>query len=243
MKKLSCIVFSLLLIALLAACGKTTTPTPSQTPESMPTPSPETAEPLSNSIGNLEDIKVTYETDNALNQAIVTVKNGGPYTFTGDIHVYFYDSNNKQVGYDMIIIENLKADNSTYARINLSKTPVASFNYRYAQGYSFTEEAPASEGTLDEELSAELAETMNKNFGNAYGNPTSWYKYIDKIEVYNGAGYNYAIIVVNSTDTEIVDRIGNIIIGNYSQKYNQHFNLSRVIVQDSSGTVLFEKAA
>jgi len=230
MKKLSYFVFSLLLIALLSSCGKKTAPSSTQAPESSPVPTP--------TLGNLEDIKVTSEVDNTLNQAIVTVKNDSPYTFTGDIHVYFYDLNDKQVGYDMLIIENLKAGNSTYARINLSKTPAPSFKYRFAQGYSFAEDAPASEGTIDEALSAELADTIEKSFGT-----TSWYKNIDKIEVYTVAENNYAIIIVNSSDEDIVSRIGNTVFGNYSQKYNQHFNLSRVIVQDSSGTVLFEKAA
>ena len=242
MRRIICIFLSCFLFVITAACGNTAAkPSPTQTagvspsiiPSAVPSPTPTAA------LGSVDDIKVTYELDSTLSQAIVFVKNTGTYTFTGDIHVYFYDSERKKVGYDMLIIKDLTAGNSTYVRIKLSKTTGLSIKYDFASGYKFTKGTSSSGGVIDDTISKELITVMNENFGNAYGNPTSWYKYIIKIEVYKATGYNYAVITVNTTDKESVDRIGNTVFGNYLKKYN----LSRVTVLNNAGAKLFERAA
>lgn len=188
----------------------------------------------------LKDIVVTYEVDEMMRQAIVTIENTGSMTFDSSVGVHFQNSSGKSIGDDMIFVESLAAGNSTYARIDLDEIDVADFDYNF-NSPSFEAGPTSSGGTRDDAASASLSTEFEGSFGGA-GNPewaTSWYHFVVDISVYSGTDGNYAVVTVSDDiDSESSDRIGNTIFANYLQD----FALTSVSVVNSTGEELFLKA-
>ena len=65
---------------------------------------------------------------------------------------------------------------------------------------------------------------------------TSWYKYIENLEIYSsGSGY-YAVVTVSSDATdEATDRIAHSVLANFDNP-----NLIKTIVNDASGNQIKE---
>ena len=89
---------------------------------------------------------------------------------------------------------------------------------------------------LDEELSAAATKYMDEGFGHAYGNPTSWYDYIDNIFIYSTPNDNYTATIFVSPDCQDADRIGNALMMNFDD-----VTIDYVMVVDDSGNILFER--
>lgn len=189
----------------------------------------------------LKDISVEMKIDEVLSQAIVTVSNNSTKTFSGNVFVRFYDLNKKRVGSDMLMVEELPAGNSTYARLSIDAVYNITMEYEIPSPV-FSEGAVNAGGTLNEASSKSLAEEFELSFGGA-GNPewaTSWYGYVTAIEVHEAAGGNYALITVkDGTPQDAVDRIGNCIFANYSPDYS----LGSVRIITSDGSTVFTRSA
>ena len=93
-----------------------------------------------------------------------------------------------------------------------------------------------NEVVLDEELTALASQYMNESFGNAYGNPTSWYKYIENIFIYSTPNDNYTATIFVSSDCQNADTIGNSLMMNFDE-----ITISYVIVVDDAGNLLFDR--
>lgn len=89
---------------------------------------------------------------------------------------------------------------------------------------------------LDEELSAAATKYMDEGFGHAYGNPTSWYDYIENIFIYSTPNDNYTATIFVSPDCQDADRIGNALMMNFDD-----VTIGYVMVVDDSGNILFER--
>lgn len=89
---------------------------------------------------------------------------------------------------------------------------------------------------LDEDLSAAATKYMDEGFGHAYGNPTSWYDYIENIFIYSTPNDNYTATIFVSPDCQDADRIGNALMMNFDD-----VTIGYVMVVDDSGNILFER--
>lgn len=187
----------------------------------------------------LENIKVTASLDEMMGYEKVTIENTSSYVFTSSVHVKFYNSNNKMVGNDTIFVESLAPGNSTWANISVSELGELSFKYDFSMNYEFTEPQSVSNNqTVNENWSAELNEKMS-GFQN-----TSWYPFIEEINVYNGDAERDAMVVAivsSNTSQEDVDRIGNTVFGNFAfgTGTDRSFDVISVSVQNSNGDELF----
>lgn len=253
MKKLFVGIIAALLTVSLFGCGAEQDVSRSVSEESSKTESvniPSENEDSSDSSGaesskleekNLESIKVTYEdggTVDGKTKMTVWVENTGEKIFTGDIHLYFYNGDHKKTGYDMIIVENLKPGQKTYCNIFTTPSESVEFKYDFSKLYKFEEDVTESGAELDDEKSKELSEMMEGSFGGA-GNPefaTSWYKYIENLEIYSGDSGYYAVVTVSSDATyEATDRIAHSVLANFDNP-----NLIKTIVNDTSGNQIKE---
>lgn len=95
-----------------------------------------------------------------------------------------------------------------------------------------------SEAELDDEKSKELSEMMEGSFGGA-GNPefaTSWYKYIENLEIYSGDSGYYAVVTVSTDATdEATDRIAHSVLANFDNP-----KLVKTVVNDTNGNQIKE---
>lgn len=253
MKKLFVGIIAALLTVSLFGCGAEQNVSQSVSEESSKTESvnmpsenegssePSNAESSEPEEKNLESIKVTYEdggTVDGKTKMTVWVENTGEKIFTGDIHLYFYNGDHNKTGYDMIIVEDLKPGQKTYCNIFTTPSESVEFKYDFSKSYKFEEDVTESGAELDDEKSKELSEMMEGSFGGA-GNPefaTSWYKYIENLEIYSGNSGYYAVVTVSADPTdEAVDRIANSVLANFDNP-----NLIKTIVNDTSGNQIKE---
>ena len=187
----------------------------------------------------LENIKVTASLDEMMGYEKVTIENTSSYVFTSSVHVRFYNSNNKMVGNDTIFVESLAPGDYTWANISVSELGELSFKYDFSMNYEFTEPQSVSNNqTVNDDWSAEMTEKMS-GFQN-----TSWYPFIEEINVYNGDGERDALVIAivsSNTSQEDIDRIGNTIFGNFAfgTGANRSFDVISVSVQNSNGDELF----
>lgn len=254
MKRIYALMLSVIMILTLTACGDSEDVLESeqnsveeqnsieeQIQEEVQPEEPAEENPNVNDEDLLKDIVVTYEVDEMMQQAIVTIENTGSMTFDSSVGVHFQNSSGKSIGDDMIFVESLAAGNSTYARINLNEIDVADFDYNF-NSPSFEAGPASSGGTRDDAASASLSTEFEGSFGGA-GNPewaTSWYHFVTDVSVFSSNDGSYAVITVSDDiDQESADRIGNTIFGNYSKD----FSLVSVSVINSAGEELFLKAS
>lgn len=200
----------------------------------------------------LEKIAVSYEDGGELNgqhKMVVWVQNNtDDQVFTGDIHLRFKNADNKSVGYDMIIVEDLEPQTETWCNIFCEPASEYTFEYNFAKEYSFTTSSTSLDGdddgeeerALDSGLSDSLTKMMYDNFGGS-GKPefaTSWYQYIEKLEVFENSDGTYsAIATLNGGDAEAADRITNTIYANFKD-----VELHSVISQDAEGNALSSRS-
>ncbi len=248
MKKRALFATGLSLCLFLTACGEQAAKAPTAAVSSSQGPAPSSASAAASAnidasekdmSGELENIKVSAALDEAMGYEKVIVENQGTYIFTGDIHIRFYNSNNKIVGRDMMIVESLAPGNRTWANISVSELGELSLKYEFADSYEFTVPQLAdSSDSPDEAWSAELTESMS-SFQTA-----SWYSCIETINVYKGDEDRDATVIVlvntNTTD-EQANRIGNAVFGNFAfgDGSNRSFDVVSVSVQLADGTELF----
>lgn len=195
---------------------------------------PESSEPKEDK--NLESIKVTYEDGGSSNdqqKMIVWIENVGDQVFTGDIHLTFYNGDNKKIGYDMAILEGLKPGEKQYCNIFVVPSELIQFKYDFSSSYKFEGDATESGAKVDNEKSKELSEMIKSSFGGD-GNPefaTSWYKFIENLEIYSGESGYYAVVTISSDATdEAVDRISNSVLTNFNNP-----QLVKTVVNDADG--------
>ena len=121
----------------------------------------------------------------------------------------------------------------------MSELGELSFKYDFSMNYEFTEPQSVSNNqTVNEDWSAEMTEKMS-GFQN-----TSWYPFIEEINVYNGDGERDALVIAivsSNTSQEDIDRIGNTIFGNFAfgTGADRSFDVISVSVQNSNGGELF----
>jgi|AGTN01.1.fsa_nt_gi hypothetical protein len=193
----------------------------------------------------LEDISFSCELDEALFQAIVSIENNGSLTFDATVTVYFYGYDESLTGWDVILVEGLTAGNFTYARIDLDTPYFAKWEY-HVSDYSFTKGVTISGGTINTEISEQLAYEFDQGFGGA-GDPeyaTDWYAYVTKIEVYDSADGQYAVITTTGAGQSDADLIGNAIFANYvySDKSRVGEIAVVIVVDEATGDKLYERA-
>ena len=109
-------------------------------------------------------------------------------------------------------------------------------NYSDTVSSDTNDNSDQNEVVLDEELTALASQYMNESFGNAYGNPTSWYKYIENIFIYSTPNDNYTATIFVSSDCQNADTIGNSLMMNFDE-----VTISYVIVVDDAGNLLFDR--
>ena len=98
------------------------------------------------------------------------------------------------------------------------------------------QEIKINEIVLDEELTAIATQYMDESFGNAFGNPTSWYKYIENIFIYSAPNDNYTATIFVSSDCQDADTIGNALMMNFDE-----VTINYVMVVDDAGNLLFDR--
>ena len=113
--------------------------------------------------------------------------------------------------------------------------PVDNIAYSWSD-VEFTE-SPIKEAnkTLDVDATKELTDDVHMNFGGA-GNPeykTSWYDYIEKIEVYTDGKSKWAEVTLNISESKKCDQIARAIL--YLEDY-----LIRVKALDTSNNQILE---
>jgi predicted small lipoprotein YifL len=191
---------------------------------------------------NLDLIIVSMEVDAVLSQAIVTVKNDSPLSFTGDIYATFKNAQGSFVGSDLIFVEGLPPGNSTYARIAISEIESITMEHRFENGYKFEENVNTIDATLDAALTDSLFKEFSSSFGGG-GNPeyaTSWFKHLVKLEVYALDDGNMATMVVkDDADEAAIQSLGNALFANFKNA----FDLKKVNVVNESGETVFNKEA
>lgn len=181
----------------------------------------------------LDKILVSYKA-NSSKEMQVDIKNTSDKVFTGDIHVYFFDKNGKEVGYDMLMIEDLKAGNTGLCNVRVEATP-DDMDYSFSSEFKFTDDKIA-EGKLNEELTTELATDLADSFGNEYFT-AEWYPSIKSVEVFSTDDeINYIVATVS----EGGDEIGNILFGNYV--FGDKSDFVKVIVKNEDGNTVFTKS-
>lgn len=191
----------------------------------------------------LDNIIITYKADTIIKDGkqriIVYVENKSQKIYSGNIHLYFENNSGKNLGSDMVIIEDLGVGQKTWCNVYITPSDDIRFSYKFASDYKFTEPKKASEGELDEVLSQSLAEMMYENFGGAW-NPefaTSWYQYIKQLEVYKKDNEYYAVAIVTTNNESNIKTIGNAILFNF-----RDVNLKEVFVRDEAGNILFQNS-
>ncbi len=141
MKRFFAITLALSLFLSLSACGSTAIEPQDQ---AAPEETEDAKEPADVSATSLEDvdttllesITVTYEMDETLNQALVTVTNTGASIFSGTINVSFQNAAGDSVGQGSIFIEDLTTGNDIDAKIDLSAMTNVEFSY-HIRSYTF----------------------------------------------------------------------------------------------------------
>lgn len=185
----------------------------------------------------LEKILITYKVDSIADDKQimqVSIKNTTDKTFTGDIHIYFEDKEGKEIGYDMAIVESLKAGNTTICNIKAKviKEEDVKIDYNFSDKFSFTDDN-ITEGTLNKELSNKISKSMKESFGNEHFT-ADWYPSITNIEVYETDNEKYIVATV----TDDGEKIGNILFGNFAYGEDK---ISKIIIKDKEDNVLFTK--
>lgn len=190
----------------------------------------------------LQQIELTYGEDPPFNdRQIITVwaENKSNKIFTGDVHITFKDGQNKIIGSDMIIIEDLKPNSKTYAKLSVKPSRIIEMSYSFAKGYSFVEDNIGKEGTVDEALTESLTQYMYESFG-GFGRKefaASWYEYLIELKVYRDDEVYYAIVIAGTKDEAIVERIAMTVLANFKE-----VELSKVIVKDKNDNILTERS-
>ncbi len=190
----------------------------------------------------LELIDLTYEVDPPYNDkqiATVWVKNESEKIFTGDIHIYFLNEGKKRIGYDMLIIEDLKPYSKQYAKIQMEPSKTINMEYNFSKEYSFIEDTIGDKGILQEDLSKTLTKDIYENFGGS-GNEdfaASWYKNIVELAIYKDEDVYYSIVTVDTEDEISIERITMTVLANFKE-----VDLSKVITKDKNGDTLIERS-
>lgn len=109
-------------------------------------------------------------------------------------------------------------------------------NYSDAAVSDSDDNSDENEIVLDEELTAIATQYMDESFGNAFGNPTSWYKYIENIFIYSAPNDNYTATIFVSSDCQDADTIGNALMMNFDE-----VTINYVMVVDDAGNLLFDR--
>lgn len=109
-------------------------------------------------------------------------------------------------------------------------------NYSDAAVSDGDDNSDENEVVLNEELTAIATQYMDESFGNAFGNPTSWYKYIENILIYSAPNDNYTATIFVSSDCQDADTIGNALMMNFDE-----VTINYVMVVDDAGNLLFDR--
>ena len=182
-----------------------------------------------------QQIETTYKTDTGLNQVIFTTKNGSSANFTGKIF-FAITSGTTTVNGGYLEIIDLPAGQSSVSRIDVNTTENLIISVEVSEG-EFGSAFVAEPGSLDSKASSELSDAFSEDFGYKEF-ATSWHKYVDSIEVFDG-GQRSVVIVVNGGSPDDINRIGSAVFANYKKE----FDFSLVIVKDAAGTEIWRKDA
>lgn len=178
--------------------------------------------------------KIIVKGEISSEKTVVTVENKTDKVFTGDIHVYLRDGK-KSIYTDMVIVEDLKPGNQTYANLICDKANSdTTFDYEFSNSVEFSEDSTKNEegSKKDDSMTKALSENFELNFS-----ATSWSKNVSEIAVFGTENNFYAEIVVDTDDNESIKNITNAILFlDIDGK-----NLDKVIIKDKQGKTLNQK--
>lgn len=188
---------------------------------------------------NLEKIELTYELQDILDKkqkVVIWITNNSDKILSGNLRIDIKSRENHILAIDSFLIDDLKPGQKKYVIMMADTTyPVDNIAYSWSD-VEFTE-SPIKEAnkTLDVDATKELTDDVHMNFGGA-GNPeykTSWYDYIEKIEVYTDGKSKWAVITISTKDPNKSNSIGRAIL--YTPDY-----LSKVILIDEKQNKISE---
>ena len=166
----------------------------------------------------IEKIEVTYEIQDIYEKkrkVVIWVYNNSDKILSGNLRIDIKSCEDHILAIDSFPIDDFKPGQRKYSVIMADTTyPVDKVLHTWT-AVEFTEPSiKETEKMIDNAATEEVMDDMYMNFGGA-GNPeykTSWYDYIEKIEVYNDGENKWAEVILNTNDPNISDRIGRTVL-------------------------------
>jgi len=188
---------------------------------------------------NLEKIEVTYELQDIhehKQKVVIWVSNDSDKILSGNLRIDIKSRDDHILAIDNFPIDDLKPGQKKYAVMMAETTyPVNKVTYSWSNVEFMEPALKEAEKRIDEEATKEVTDVMNMNFGGA-GNPeykTSWYDYIDKIEVYTDGENKWAEVTLSVSEQDKCNQIARAIL--YSVDY-----LEKVKILDSTNNQILE---
>lgn len=188
---------------------------------------------------NLEKIEVTYELQDIhekKRKVVIWISNDSDKILSGNLRIDIKSREDHILAIDNFPIEDLKPGQKKYAVMWVDTDYPVDKIVRSWSSVEFMEPSlKEAEKRIDEEATKEIVDNMYMNFGGA-GNPeykTSWYDYIDKIEVYTDGENKWAEVTLSISEADKCNQIARAIL--YSEDY-----LVKVKVLDDSHNQILE---
>lgn len=188
---------------------------------------------------DLKKIEITHELQDIhehKQKVVIWVSNDSDKILSGNLRIDIKSRDDHILAIDNFPIDDLKPGQKKYAVMMAETTyPVNKVTYSWSNVEFMEPALKEAEKRIDEEATKEVTDVMNMNFGGA-GNPeykTSWYDYIDKIEVYTDGENKWAEVTLSVSEQDKCNQIARAIL--YSVDY-----LIRVKALDGSGNQILE---
>jgi len=188
---------------------------------------------------DLKKIEITHELQDIhehKQKVVIWVSNDSDKILSGNLRIDIKSRDDHILATDNFPIDDLKPGQKKYAVMMAETTyPVNKVTYSWSNVEFMEPALKEAEKRIDEEATKEVTDVMNMNFGGA-GNPeykTSWYDYIDKIEVYTDGENKWAEVTLSVSEQDKCNQIARAIL--YSVDY-----LEKVKILDSTNNQILE---
>jgi len=188
---------------------------------------------------NLEKIEVTYDLQgihDKKRKVVIWILNNSDKILSGNLRIDIKSREDHILAIDNFPIDEFKPGQKKYAVMWADTDYPVDKIVRSWSNVEFMEPSlKEAEKRIDEEATKEIVDNMYMNFGGA-GNPeykTSWYDYIEKIEVYTDGENKWAEVTLSVSEQDKCNQITRSIL--YSADY-----LIRVKALDGSGNQILE---